>query len=274
MLLTISHETLYRFDQPVRSGLQELRLTPVSSSCQRVVSWETEIDGGVREAAFKDQHGNRVELISLTPGRSEIRIHSRGQVDTTDTGGVTAVHDGFTPLWLFRRHTALTRPGPGVGDLARRVGSDEDGPDGDGSDEVARMHDLARRIGERVTYTVGTTHAGSTAEEVLAAGHGVCQDHAHLFISAARVLGFPARYVSGYLMMDDRVDQDASHGWAEVWLDGLGWVGFDVSNGICPDDRYVRVATGLDYREAAPVSGVREGDGGEHLSVAVQVQQQ
>ena len=269
MHLSISHETVYEYDRPVRFGLQEVRLTPVSSAGQRVLSWETGIDGGVREAAFDDQHGNRVELISLTPGRSEIRIHSRGEVDTVDTGGVTALHDGFTPLWLFRRPTTLTRPGPGVRDLAQQVGSDDNG-----SDEVARMHELARRIGERVTYTVGRTHAASTAEEVLEAGHGVCQDHAHLFISAARELGHPARYVSGYLMMDDRVDQEASHGWAEVWIDGLGWVGFDVSNGICPDDRYVRVATGLDYGEAAPVSGVREGAGGEHLSVSVQVQQQ
>ena len=267
--LSISHETVYQFDRPVRFGLQELRLTPRSSAGQRVVSWETELDGGVREASFEDQHGNRVELISLTPGRSEVRIHSRGEVDTTDTGGVIAVHDGFTPLWLFRRPTSLTRPGTGVRDLARQVGSGAGG-----SDEVTSMHDLARRIGEKVAYTVGRTHVGSTAEEVLEAGHGVCQDHAHLFISTARELGHPARYVSGYLLMDDRIDQDASHGWAEVWLDELGWVGFDISNGICPDDRYVRVATGLDYREAAPISGLREGEGGEHLSVAVQVQQQ
>jgi transglutaminase-like putative cysteine protease len=84
----------------------------------------------------------------------------------------------------------------------------------------------------------------------------------------------PARYVSGYLMMNDRVHQDASHAWAEAHVEGVGWVGFDVSNGISPDARYVRVATGLDYREAAPISGLRFGQGGEALSIDIQVQQQ
>jgi transglutaminase-like putative cysteine protease len=69
------------------------------------------------------------------------------------------------------------------------------------------------------------------------------------------------RYVGGYLMMDDRIDQDAGHGWAEAHVEGLGWVGFDVSNGISPDERYVRVATGCDYREAAPVTGIAVGAG-------------
>ena len=101
----------------------------------------------------------------------------------------------------------------------------------------------------------------------------MCQDHAHIFLSAARLLGHPARYVSGYLMMQDRVDQDATHAWAEVHFDALGWVGFDVSNRISPDSRYVRVATGLDYREAAPIYGMRHGDSDEALSVTVQVEQ-
>jgi transglutaminase-like putative cysteine protease len=102
----------------------------------------------------------------------------------------------------------------------------------------------------------------------------VCQDHAHIFITCARQIGVPARYVSGYLMMNDTELQDATHAWAEVHLDGLGWVGFDVSNGISPDDRYVRVATGLDYSQSAPVIGNRIGTAGEQLTVQLQVAQQ
>ena len=93
-------------------------------------------------------------------------------------------------------------------------------------------------------------------------------------VSAARSMGYPARYVSGYLMMNDRVMQDASHAWAEAHIQGLGWVGFDVSNGISPDSRYVRVATALDYRGAAPISGMRFGQGTESMDVSLQVQQQ
>jgi transglutaminase-like putative cysteine protease len=87
-------------------------------------------------------------------------------------------------------------------------------------------------------------------------------------------MGVPARYVSGYLMMDDRVAQEATHAWAEAHLPDLGWVGFDVSNAISPDARYVRVATGLDYAEAAPVNGFRYGTANEDLCVALDVRQE
>jgi len=74
-------------------------------------------------------------------------------------------------------------------------------------------------------------------------------------------------------MMDGQVAQDASHAWCEVWIESLGWVGFDVSNGISPDDRYVRVAIGRDYHDAAPILGIRQGAGNEDLHVSLQVQQ-
>ncbi len=108
----------------------------------------------------------------------------------------------------------------------------------------------------------------------LEAGRGVCQDHTHIFLSCAREMGVPARYVSGYLMLDDVIAQQAMHAWAEAFVDGLGWVGFDVSNAISPDMRYVRVATGLDYSDAAPVSGTRTGGQGEMLEVRIDVAQQ
>ena len=114
----------------------------------------------------------------------------------------------------------------------------------------------------------------TVAEEALGAGRGVCQDHAQIFVGCARMLGVPARYVSGYLMMNDRVEQEAGHAWAEAHVDGLGWVGFDVSNGISPDSRYVRVATGRDYREAAPLTGISYGGRDHAMHVRLAVEQQ
>ena len=128
-------------------------------------------------------------------------------------------------------------------------------------------------IADRVAYTVGATNSGTTAEEALLQGTGVCQDHTHIFTAAARLLGFPARYVSGYLMMNDRLDQAATHAWAEAHVDDLGWVAFDVANGISADERYVRVATGRDYRDAMPVSGIRLGQAEEQLAVHITVEQ-
>ncbi len=123
-------------------------------------------------------------------------------------------------------------------------------------------------------YEIGASHPGWSAEDVLEVGAGVCQDHTHVFLACARELGVPARYVSGYLMLDDRTVQDAMHAWAEAHVEGLGWVGFDISNGISPDARYVRVATGLDYGDASPVSGLRVGGDGELLDVRIDVAQQ
>jgi transglutaminase-like putative cysteine protease len=140
--------------------------------------------------------------------------------------------------------------------------------------DLDRAHALMSAIAETVIYEVGASDAGWSAEEALTEGRGVCQDHAHVFIACAREMGLPARYVSGYLLLDDRVDQDAMHAWVEAYLPGLGWVGFDCSNCISPDQRYVRVATGMDYHDAAPVRGTRQGGAAETLDVAIEVAQQ
>src|SRR5262249_41703089 len=103
---------------------------------------------------------------------------------------------------------------------------------------------------------------------------GVCQDYAHVFLAAARHIGIPARYVSGYfLRADGENQQEAGHAWAEAYLPDLGWVAFDPANGISTTDAHVRVAIGLDYLGAAPVRGVRFGGAGESLAVNVHIDQ-
>jgi transglutaminase-like putative cysteine protease len=136
---------------------------------------------------------------------------------------------------------------------------------------VGQLHTLSQAILAKVPYRIGATQSDTPAEAACAIGAGVCQDHAHIFITAARMMGYAARYVSGYLFMADQLHQAASHAWAEIHIDKLGWVGFDISNGISPDDRYIRVATGLDYRDAAPIVGVRMGQGGEDIDVSLQI---
>lgn len=266
MKLKISHTTSYHYDAPVPYALQQLRLRPKSRPDQMVLAWDVTVVGGQRQVSFEDEHANTVDLISFDPGVKEITIECKGEVDVTDTAGIIGMHTGFVPLWLFERSTPLTAIGPHV----RALISGFDKPD----DALDLLHALSAHVLENVPYSTDQTSSELTAEQVLSAGHGVCQDHAHVFIAAARGLGFPARYVSGYLMMNDRVNQDASHAWAEAYVEGLGWVGFDVSNAISPDARYVRVATGLDYLGAAPISGMRYGHGTENMLVKLQVEQQ
>ena len=266
MKLLISHKTRYAFEEPVQYALQQVRLTPKVRPGQKILDWQINASGGNRELEFDDEHNNRVILFSVIPGSEYFELNVTGQVETSQTGGILGRHGGYAPLWLFQRTTPLTKPGKRVQELCRSIATEKFG-------DVSQLHDLSAAVSERVEYRIGTTSTETTAEETLEAAAGVCQDHTHVFLSAARKLGYPARYVSGYLMLNDRVEQDASHAWAEVFVDGLGWVGFDVSNSISPDERYVAVATGLDYRQTSPVSGMRFGAGGDSMIVTLQVQQ-
>jgi transglutaminase-like putative cysteine protease len=126
-----------------------------------------------------------------------------------------------------------------------------------------------KRVCQRIAYKTGVSTVNTTAGEALARGAGVAQDQAHVFIAACRRLGVPARYVSGYLRNDDpelHVGR-TSHSWAEAWVPGLEWVGFDPANDMSPRGDSLRVAVGLDYRDAAPVSGRRVGFGDAKMSV-------
>ncbi|MCH2094116.1 MAG: transglutaminase family protein [Rhodobacteraceae bacterium] len=265
MLLRISHVTKYNYDQPVDYGLQQVRLTPKSTRAQTVLQWSTTVDGGKRELGFEDHNRNTVELFSFEPGAQSLVVRAEGLVQLSNTHGVVGPHEGHTPLWLFQRDTPQTKAGKACRDLAKLA---------TGETDLGLLHDLSARVLAAVRYETGATNSTSSAEEVLAAGKGVCQDHAHVFIACARHLGFPSRYVSGYLMMQDNEEQEATHAWAEVHVDALGWVGFDVPNEISPDEKYVRVATGLDYSEAAPVSGHLYGSTAENLTVSLTVSSQ
>lgn len=266
LTLRVQHTTHYAFGEPVIHALQRLRLTPKATQGQRIIDWQMRFENAVAELQYDDQHFNHVTLISLAPGAREVTVTCEGLVETEDNNGVIGRHSGHLPLWSFLRQTPLTRPGTRLRALLREAqGAGGEAP-------LDFLHSLSGLIRERVTYEAGRTHSATTAEEAVGQGAGVCQDHAHIFIGAARASGIPARYVSGYLLMDDRIEQEATHAWAEAHVDGLGWVGFDVSNGISPDPRYVRVATGSDYRDAAPVTGISIGASDQVLTVGVAVE--
>ena len=265
MLLNIRHTTEYLYDAPVTYALQKVRLRPLSSALQEVGQWDLQIEGGRIEASYSDHYGNHVDLVSADVDTRKMTLTASGQVTTQDTAGVWGRVYGRAPLWHFQQATDQTDAGDGVKEFARRIET--------GGGALDSLHALSAAILDSVPYETGQTDAGTTAEEAIRAGKGVCQDHANIFISAARAAGLPARYVSGYLMMNDRIDQDASHAWAEAHLDDLGWVGFDVSNGLSPDERYVRLAIGRDAHDAAPISGLRMGAGEETMIVSLEVQQ-
>ena len=267
MRLHVDHSTQYQFDGHVAYALQQLRLTPKERPGQQLIhDWTIAIEGGERQLHYTDHHGNGVDLVSVGGGVRDLTIRCTGDIELVTWDGVIGPHRGEMPLWTFLRPTPLTRAGRGVRALTAQLGRDF-------ASDIERAHALSVLILGKLPWRTGVTDAETTAEQALAGEGGVCQDHSHIFIAAMRHLGHPARYVSGYLMMNDLTQQDATHAWAEAYFDHIGWIGFDVSNGHSPDQRYIRVATGLDYRDAAPVRGMRYGAAQENLVVQLQVQQ-
>lgn len=267
MRLKIEHRTEYVYSQPASYALLQLRMRPQSSATQTVESWELTLEGARPQARFFDHLGTDVDLIEPLPGSDRVAITVTGAVETITPDQIMAPPFSLLDPKFFLRGTALTQPTETISGLGIWTSKTE-------FVDVADLHTLSQTILDAMPYTSGTTDVSTSAAAAFERGTGVCQDHTHVFLSAARAMGVPSRYVSGYLMMDDRVEQDASHAWAEAYVAGLGWIGFDVSNGISPDERYVKIAHGLDYIDCTPAHGIVIGAASTaDLVVSIQVQQ-
>ncbi|MGV8997301.1 MAG: transglutaminase family protein [Parvibaculaceae bacterium] len=265
MRIHIEHETTYSYDETVSYSIQALRLRPLDTRSQRIVNWsvETPQNGSVREQ--RDVYGNVLQMLYVERPHTEIKIRVSGDVETSELNGVVASPVERFPPRFYLRKTLLTEADEQLKALAGAARAASDGT------PLDLAHHLMHKARDQLDYMIGETDATTTAAQALANGSGVCQDHAHVFIAAARELGIPARYVSGYLWTEAGEQGDAAHAWAEAYIDDLGWVGFDVANRICPTEAHLRVASGLDYLEAAPIRGLRRGGGQETLDVRVHV---
>jgi transglutaminase-like putative cysteine protease len=265
MRLKVDHTTVYRYAEPPRRIIQLLRLTPPSFVGQSIMDWRVDVNCDARLRESRDGYGNLTHMLYVEQPTQRLAITVSGLVLTQNQHGVVRGLANDLPAEVFLRSTPLTQPGA---ELFRRAAELIGGEQA----TLDRLHGLNRAIYQHMRFDPEATSAETRAEDAFAAGHGVCQDFAHIFIAIARIWGVPARYVSGHLFRSDgdRI-QDAAHAWAEAWLDDLGWVAFDPANGLCADDAYVRVACGLDYRDASPIAGARLGGGTEELDVEVQV---
>ena len=264
MLLSIRHETRYDYDTPVAYSIQRLYLTAQSFDGQRVVSWTIDAPGMANAMRYRDGFGNIVHVITSSGLHDHVSIVAEGTVEVEDKAGVVRGLSSTVPDAVFLRQTRATQPNAAIKSLASEA--DRSGPN-----VLDKLHVLMRAVAARITYQTGTTDTGTTAAQAIDAGRGVCQDHAHVFLSAARHLGIPARFVTGYLATGVGVSSEAGHAWAEALTPDLGWVGFDPANGQCPTADYVRVACGLDAAGITPVRGSRRGGIGEKMNVGVKV---
>ena len=267
MRLTVDHVTRYSYDQPVRGVVQSHRLQPSRFDGQTTVDWHVTVTGGVAGGGFRDGAGDWVQGWSVAGPVTAIEVQVTGTVETVDLAGVLRGHKELIAPEAYLRQTDPTLPDARILQMAGVVRGAQT--------VLAASHALLEVIADAIAYRPGTTSAHTTAAQALSQGEGVCQDHAHAMIAIARAGDIPARYVSGYLHSGaDGSAHEAAHAWAELYVTGYGWIGFDPANRCCPDARYIRLGSGLDAQDAAPIRGVSRGQGVESLDVTVAVQAQ
>ena len=275
MKLNVLHRTRYRYRQPVGDSYNELRLRPASDDPGRVVFFLLNVNPPVRLRHFRDEHRNYVHWFEIPEPHDELLIEARSVVNTSSQRAAGLPRMDFSTLRRtlsdelrpFLGGSRYVSTAPEVWRLALDVGGGID----DVLEAAAALMEFIHREWE---YQPDATTASTHMEEVLHNRRGVCQDFAHLMIGLCRSLGIPARYVSGYLYNGPEAHlrgAQASHAWCEVFLPGHGWFGFDPTNNIAAEEWHVKIATGRDYDDAAPVSGHFSGPPGVNSSLEVTV---
>lgn len=261
MHLSIDHHTRYNFSEPQARVVQLLRMTPIDCAGQTVTDWRIDVDCDARLREGHDGYGNVTTMLYIDGPIDAVEIMVRGRVLTDDMGGqVSGTLEPLPPLF-FTRTTALTLADPAIEALA-----------GQGELTRDRAAALNAAVHASVAAEAGRTPKTRTAPEVLADGRGSVRDSTHVLLAAARAAGFPARLISGHCLDSPNASgHKSAHCWAELFIEGCGWVAFDPSTGRSPGETYVRVAVGLDASDSTPLSGTRRGGGIEELDVDVRV---
>ena len=285
---TVRHETLYTYGREVAHSHQQLHLTPRSFARQQCLEHAIHIDP---QPAIRSEHldafGNRVTRVELDRPHQRLQVIAEMAVALeapqdapADEGeGWQRVRDELCYVagareaqWLeamrFRGESPYVRIKSLFGEFAHDCLEP-------GSTVLEVAERLMLKVHGEFTYAPGETEIATPLLEVFHKRRGVCQDYAHLMIACLRSAGLAARYVSGYLRTRPSETAprgaDASHAWVAVFAPPFGWVEFDPTNDAIPGTGHVRLASGRDYGDVAPLRGVVQG-GGEHtLRVAVHI---
>lgn len=263
MRLSIDHRTTYRFEEPQARLVQLLRMTPRNSHDQTVAEWHISVDCDCRMRDHCDGFGNLTTMLYADGPIDAIEIEVSGEVVTSHSDGV--LHGTFEPLppILFLRSTPMTEADEAIRAFAEEVAEGDTG-------SLAALHRLNAALQSRFSIDRGRPDPTLSAADAFGKEKATARDMAQIFVAAARAGGVPARYVTGYcdLAGDHR---PTAHGWADAWVEGIGWIGFDPTLGLSPEEHHVRIAVALDAAGCSPIAGSRVGEGPEQLDVDVQV---
>ena len=267
MRLEIVHSTRYRYSGPIAETVMEVRLRPMDGNGQRCLEFSLELSHGVRARSYVDGFGNQVHYFNLVKPHSGLTVLSRS---TVETGLAPDADSGEELVQDFLRFRPPVKDVEGVRDLARRHSIADLAS---AATLESALDELTLAISHEFTYDRTVTNVYSSVDDVLALRAGVCQDFAHLFIAVARAMGVPARYVSGYIHTPGEKMVAASHAWAEAWVAGRGWIGFDATHPARTTPHHVRLAVGRDYTDAAPTRGVYVGSALGTMTISVKTRE-
>ena len=281
----VTHTSAYAYSEPIERSLHFLRLKPVQDHAQQLLEFELSITPAGTRQDFEDVFGNQVTRLQLDTAFSEMTLTSRSIVRILSVPAAaphaTARRSTIPLVWMpWQRQMMLPYllppelPESQLTELFDYAMSFVERQDYDLEETVA---DMNQTIYRDYAYVPGSTNLETTPFEVFSARRGVCQDFANLLICLARLLGIPSRYRVGYIYTggnyENKMQSDASHAWAELYLPGRGWRGYDPTNGVMVNGDHVRVAVGRNYRDATPTSGtIYRGGGTETLRIEVRVE--
>jgi transglutaminase-like putative cysteine protease len=276
----IQYLTAYRYASPVSDNLNALRVRPATTMSQRCDEFHVRLDPEARIHRHVDYFGTEVLEFGVARPHDHMTIEVRARVVTSEPP------EPPEAPWSHLEGDAYAEA---AGEFLLPVGNEP------GDEALAELLDIARArtplatlrclcelIPDRFEYRPGVTYVGSTVDDLLAAGAGVCQDFVHLALVLLRRNGIGARYVSGYLFSapeeggTDSVEVQ-THAWLEALLPGAGgraepvWVGADPTNRRLAGETHVKIGHGRLYGDVPPIKGVYRGDAGAELEAAVRM---
>jgi transglutaminase-like putative cysteine protease len=274
----IKHLTKYSYNSPVIDSANQIMLYPVVDLLQEVNQHELTITKNPAVEVFTDYFGNTVGLFSLVTPHVELSIKSVIEVTTNAASPpsdeipadeqwnkLEMIQDEF-PYMDFLSKEAFISLDELKAEVSRLMRPDKT------PFQVAR--EMADFVCKHFEYKQGITTVETGIEEVWSLKAGVCQDFAHILLVMLRIVGIPARYVSGYICPKnhDMRGEGATHAWVDAYIPGYGWIGLDPTNNCIVTDRHIRLAVGRNFSDCTPVKGTYKGQAEHTLEVSVTIE--